>query len=128
MPIPHALRLRFAFLLIASAILKVHADPVADLSSAPSPNPGKASALDSSGIRPEHLWTADYAELLWNDTGLVVTAPARWDQQDWMYAGLSVAGIGASAAFDATVRDHVQAHRSAGEDRFFRQYQNLGST
>ena len=69
-----------------------------------------------------------YVELVWDDTGMVLTAPARWDQQDWMYAGFSVAGIGAAAALDKTIKNHVQAHRTAGEDRFFKQYQNLGST
>ena len=89
---------------------------------------GRAVAPSNlDGIRPDHLWTAGYLQLLWSDTGAVLTAPARWDQEDWMYAGLAAAGIGASAALDSTIKDNVQAHRTAGEDRFFKQYQNLGS-
>ena len=87
-----------------------------------------AAAPTADGIRPSHLWTGDYLELLWTDTGAVLTAPARWDQDDWMHAGFAAAGIGAAASLDSTVKGHVQANRTAGEDNFFKQYQNLGST
>jgi hypothetical protein len=93
----------------------------------PAVNPAPASGA-TNGIRPDHLWTFDYVKLLWGDTGYVLTAPARWDGQDWMYAGLAAAGIGGAAALDQTIKDRVQAHRTAGEDRFFKQYENLGST
>jgi hypothetical protein len=98
----------------------------ADLSSTPTVTEGQVSG--SPGIRPDHLWTVDYLDLLWNDTGSVVTAPARWDQYDWLVAGFSVAGIGAAASLDETIKNQVQAHRTAGENRFFSQYQNLGDT
>lgn len=84
-------------------------------------------AMVSSGIRPDHLWTMSYIELLWDDTGAVVTAPARWDRDDWLTATLSVAGIGAGASIDDTTKVRVQARRTAGEDHFFKRYQNLGS-
>src|ERR1019366_350671 len=64
----------------------------------------------------------------WDDTGAVLTAPARWDDEDWMYAGFAAASLGAAASLDQTVKVHVQAHRTASEDRFFKQYQNFGST
>jgi hypothetical protein len=80
------------------------------------------------GIRPEHLWTIDYVKLLWADTGAVLTAPARWDGQDWLSAGFAAGGIGVAASLDKTVRDHVQRHRTAGQDRFLKQAQNFGST
>ena len=87
-----------------------------------------AGQPDALGIRPEHLWTAEYVQLLWDDTGAVLTAPARWDDEDWMYAGFAAASLGAAASLDQTVKVHVQAHRTASEDRFFKQYQNFGST
>ena len=87
-----------------------------------------AAQPDALGIRPEHLWTAEYVHLLWDDTGAVLTAPARWDDEDWMYAGFAAASLGAAASLDQTVKVHVQAHRTASEDRFFKQYQNFGST
>lgn len=41
-----------------------------------------------------------------HDAGLYFTAPLRWDEQDWMYFGGTLAAIGAAHAFDGTVRDH----------------------
>jgi hypothetical protein len=82
---------------------------------------------DSLGIRPAHLWSVDYVKLLWSDTGAVLTAPAHWDEMNWMYAGFAAAGIGTAASLDNTIKDNVQTHRTAGEDRFFNQYQNLGA-
>jgi hypothetical protein len=103
------------------------ADTGADSSALPATGPVQTPPSYSDGIRPDHLWTAGYLNLLWNDTGSVLTEPARWDQQDWTYAGFSLAGIGAAASVDKYVKDHVQAHRSPGQDRFFKQYENLGS-
>src|ERR1022692_1389011 len=82
---------------------------------------------EAHGSRPDHLWTVDYLDLLWSDTGAILTAPARWDQSDWLEAGLAGAAVGGTAAFDKTVNDSVQAHRTAGEDRFMKQFQNFGS-
>jgi hypothetical protein len=80
---------------------------------------------DTLGIRPAHLWSFDYVKLLWSDTGAVLTAPAHWNEVDWMYAGFAAAGIGAAASLDNTIKDTVQAHRTTGEDQFFNRYQNL---
>ena len=113
-----------AGLLLISVPVDVLAD--ADLSSAPAVSAGQTS--DSSGIRPDHLWTVDYLDLLWNDTGSVITAPTRWDQDDWLIAEFSAAGIGAAASLDKTIKYQVQAHRTASDNRFFSQYQNLGDT
>ena len=73
-----------------------------------------------------HLWTAEYADLLWRDTGAILTAPARWNEDNWTTVSIAAAAIGGTAAFDRTIRDHVQAHRTSGEDRFLRQFQNFG--
>ena len=86
-----------------------------------------APTRETPGSRPDHLWTVDYLDLLWSDTGAILTAPARWDQNDWLEAGLAGAAVGGTAAFDKTVKDRVQAHRTAGEDRFMKQFQNFGS-
>ena len=74
-----------------------------------------------------HLWSVDYVKLLWSDTGAVLTAPAHWNEMDWMCAGFAAAGIGAAASLDNAIKDIVQAHRTAGQDRFLNQYQNLGA-
>ena len=82
---------------------------------------------DSLGIRPAHLWSFDYVKLLWSDTGAVLTAPANWNEVDWMYASFTAAGIGAAASLDDTIKATVQAHRTTGADQFFNRYQNLGA-
>ena len=78
-----------------------------------------STSPDSLGIRPAHLWSVDYVKLLWSDTGAVLTGPAHWDKLDWMYAGFAAAGIGAAASLDNTIKVNVQAHRTAGQDRFW---------
>jgi len=79
----------------------------------------------SDGIRPEHIWTLDYLKLVLGDTKSVLTAPARWDEDEWIDAGIATLGVGVTAAFDHTIRTQVQAHRSAGEDRFMKSAQNF---
>jgi len=128
-----SLRLRrwivsIALIAAATRMPNARADTLAESSSNSTATPGLPAPIISDGIRPDHIWTIDYVELLWSDTGSILTAPARWDDQDWTYAGFSLAGIGAAASLDKTVKDRVQAHRTTGEDRFFKQYQNLGST
>jgi len=87
-----------------------------------------AAPSDSAGIRPDHLWTADYVGLLWSDTGAVITGPLHWNERDWILAGIAVASIAGSSSLDRIVERNVQAHRTASENRFFSQYQNFGST
>lgn len=121
---------RFApvvWLILASLIVVVRSEAADPLSASPT-NAELASSSDTSGIRPEHLWTADYLELLWADTGSVITAPTKWDREDWLIAGISAAGIGAAASFDETIKNRVQANRTSGENRFFSRYQNFGDT
>jgi hypothetical protein len=113
---------------LAVTAVEVRADTSGDQTALPAASVGPAPGPDSASIRPEHLWTLDYLKLLGSDTGAVLTAPAHWDEEDWIDAGFSAAGIGAAAALDQTVKHQVQVHRTASADRFFRQYQNLGST
>lgn len=82
---------------------------------------------EAAGIRPDHLWTIEYVHLVLGDTGAVLTAPARWDQEQWHEAAAAFAGVGATAAFDRPIRNHVQAGRTAGEDRFMNRWQNLNT-
>ena len=41
-----------------------------------------------------------------HDAGLYFTAPLRWDEEDWLYFGGTLAAIGAAHAVDGPVRDH----------------------
>lgn len=72
--------------------------------------------------RPHHSWraiailwcagfpgTACFAEQftlgdVWQDTKLYFTAPIRWDVQDWMFFGGTVAAVGVAHEFDDNVR------------------------
>ena len=40
------------------------------------------------------------------DAKLYVTAPLRWDAQDWLYFGAALTAIGAAHEFDSRVRTH----------------------
>jgi hypothetical protein len=115
-----------ALSLVASFSALLEAQTVANLPCIGFVNNASTSS-DSLGIRPAHLWSVDYVKLLWSDTGAVLTAPAHWNEVDWMYADFAAASIGAAASLDNTIKDNVQAHRTTGEDRFFNQYQNLGA-
>ena len=49
-----------------------------------------------------------------------VTAPLRWDEEDWLYFGGALAAIGGSHAFDSRVRSHFATGSNAaltGEDK-----------
>ena len=54
---------------------------------------------------PVHAQTVDGAALL-QDAKLYVTAPLRWDQRDWWFAGGSVAAIVVAHHYDTQVRAH----------------------
>jgi hypothetical protein len=41
-----------------------------------------------------------------HDAALYFTAPLRWDEEDWMYFGGTIAAIGAAHSLDDQVRDH----------------------
>lgn len=53
------------------------------------------------------------------DTKLYVTAPLRWDSQDWLYFGGALTAIGAAHGFDSRVRTHFVDPTQAlnGEDK-----------
>jgi hypothetical protein len=78
-------------------------------------------------VMPEHLWASDYLHLQWNVARRLETAPLRWDRNDWCEVTLGIGVIGATSTLDRAVRDQVQAHRSAAQDRFMKVWQNLGS-
>lgn len=123
---PLLLRARQAatiFLLAACSSPALRAQATVVLPDAPGPIADIPSI--SAGIRPDHLWTADYLQLVVGDTGAILTAPAHWDQEQWFDAGLAVSGVVATAAFDRTIQDHVQASRTPSKDRFMQHWQNI---
>jgi hypothetical protein len=99
-----------ALSLVASFSALSQSQTVANLPSISFVNNASTSS-NSLGIRPAHLWSVAYVKLLWSDTGAVLTAPAHWNEVDWMYAGFAAAGIGAAASLDNTIKHNVQVHR-----------------
>jgi membrane-associated phospholipid phosphatase len=89
--------------------------------------PALPDAATASGRRPDNAFSLDTLRLFADDMVYVFTAPTRWDAGDWLVA----AGAGGFAlgttAFDRSIRDSVQAHRSAKLDRFSRGFQHMGS-
>ena len=61
-----------------------------------------AAFIAAAPARADGLGPTDF----FHDAGLYFTAPLRWDSEDWMYFGGTIAAIGAAHAFDGTVRDH----------------------
>ena len=52
-----------------------------------------------------------YPEILVDDVKYVLTAPARWEQQEWQNFGLATFGvIGVAAIADRSVRDEMRRH------------------
>ncbi len=77
--------------------------------------------------RPDQLFSTDTLRLFADDIGYVFTAPARWDETDWLAFGGATAGVVATGAFDKNIRDSIQRHRSPSLDRFMRDYQDIGA-
>jgi hypothetical protein len=64
--------------------------------------------------RADGLGPADF----FHDAGLYFTAPLRWDDEDWLYFGGTVAAIGAAHALDGSVRNRFAGKNPVldGED------------
>jgi hypothetical protein len=80
-----------------------------------------------AGILPEHLWSADYPGLVVGDTLSIFTAPAHWDGEHWLQFAEAVSAVGVTATFDRSIQRSVQAHRTAGEDKLMKQWQEFGN-
>ena len=70
--------------------------------------------LHSSPCRADGLGPGDF----FHDAGRYFTAPLRWDGEDWLYFGGTIAAIGAAHALDDTVRNHFAGSHPAldGQD------------
>src|SRR5688572_1302624 len=64
----------------------------------------------------EHLLSLDYVHRLGADVRQTFTAPARWDNSEWLTAAGVAAGIGAAYALDDEIRDLVQRNDSDSAD------------
>jgi membrane-associated phospholipid phosphatase len=88
------------------------------------------AAPDSAAVstrQPDNAFSVDTLRLLADDTVHVFSAPARWDEGDWLMAVAAGGFALGTTVFDRTIRDSVQARRSAGLDRFCQAFEHLGA-
>ncbi len=70
---------------------------------------------------------AHLPSLLLDDAGHVLSAPARWNQPDWITAGVgAVAVLGAGFLVDRSAERFMTNHATASWDRTAKALQNLG--
>ncbi|MBI1174618.1 MAG: phosphatase PAP2 family protein [Sideroxydans sp.] len=70
--------------------------------------------------------TPAYPDLLLDDVKHIVTAPARWEQQQWQDFGLATLAVVGTAAFiDRPLRDEMRRHN--GNSRFMRDIERFGA-
>ena len=69
---------------------------------------------------------SSYPEILVDDVKHVLTAPARWQEQEWQNLGLAAIGvIGVAALVDRPVRDEM--HRHAPNNRLMLKVERFGA-
>ena len=70
---------------------------------------------------------SSYPEILVDDVKHVLTAPARWQQQEWQYLGLAtISVIGVAAIADRPVRDEMRRH-APNNSPFLRNVERFGA-
>ena len=68
-------------------------------------------------------------QLVLDDAGHVISAPARWDRSDWMTVGTGVAAVvGTALLIDRSADRFMANHATASWDRPAKALQNLGGT
>jgi len=85
-------------------------------SSAPEPSPPPAKAL------------ATFPRLVVIDLKDVLGAPLHWTGRQWEHFSLAVAGIGAAALLDNTVRNHERNDHSRVSDQVAKDFEQFGQT
>lgn len=69
----------------------------------------------------------EYAKLLVLDTMHTLTAPTRWDREEWKIFSLYAAGIGAIMSLDNPIYEEIQRNRTESMDDFASAVQGFGS-
>lgn len=76
---------------------------------------------------PISPFSGHYVRLLVSDAAHILTAPMRWDREDWRDVSLYAAGVGAVMLLDKPVYEEVQRNRTESIDDFASTVQDLGS-
>ena len=89
---------------------------------------GTGTVLTAAAETPP-LPLRDYPRLWWDDAGSILTAPARWDSQDWLcFSADSAAVVGTAALLDRSLRDWTQRHTRSSWEKTVNHFETLGST
>jgi len=77
--------------------------------------------------KTEKLLSFDYGKLVIDDAWHVATIPARMNRNEWLFAGIGVSAIAATAAFaDKPIQKEIQKHRNSARDNFAKDIEPLG--
>ena len=91
--------------------------PVAPVEAAPSSEP-----------KVENLLSPEYGKLVLDDTWHVLSSPTRWNEKDWLLAGVGTGAVVATGAWvDKPLQRDLQKHRSKSNDDFAKAVQPLGA-
>jgi membrane-associated phospholipid phosphatase len=105
---------------------------VAALATWPDGDPGglyiAADTAKPDGPKVENLFSRAYAQLVWDDTCHVLTAPTRWDATDWGVAAVAtVAVVGTAYFLDDGLQKAIQKNRNSTADAIARDSAPFGA-
>jgi hypothetical protein len=81
----------------------------------------------NSTVHADDTPPSSYPEILVDDVKHVLTAPARWQEQEWRDMGLTAAGlVGVAAILDRPVRDEMRRH-APNNSRFLLNVERFGA-
>jgi membrane-associated phospholipid phosphatase len=78
--------------------------------------------------RTENLLSLEYGKLVLDDTWHVLSSPARWNQKEWLWAGLGMGTVVAVGAWaDKPIEKEFQKHRTKSNDNFSKAIEPFGA-
>ena len=81
----------------------------------------------NSTVHADDTPPSSYPEILVDDVKHVLTAPARWQEQEWRDMGLTAAGlVGVAEILDRPVRDEMRRH-APNNSRFLLNVERFGA-
>lgn len=87
-----------------------------------------ASAKESKGSDVEDILSLDYGKLLADDSWHILSAPSRWNTEEWLWAGLGASAVVATAALaDKPLEKQMAKNRSNSNDKFSKAIQPFGA-
>ncbi len=76
----------------------------------------------------ENLLSPEYGKLILDDSWHILSSPARWNENDWLIAGLGAGAVVAVGAWaDKPIEKEFQKHRTKGNDDFSKAIQPSGA-